>query len=162
MGREVRRVIEGWEHPKDEKGNYVPLFGRPYSQDLEEWIEGKTQWDKGFRKGYLNDEWIAVEDEYKNTSYREWSGMCPDKSGYMPEWPKGERTHIQMYEDTTEGTPISPVMETPEELARWLADNQASFFGGDATSYEHWLDICRGGIGLPMFVIPKGGEHEND
>ena len=50
--------------------------------------------------------------------------------------PIEERTHYQMYETCTEGTPISPVMETPENLARWLADNGASAFGGQH-SHQH-------------------------
>lgn len=155
MGRTVRKVVEGWEHPRNEEGDYIPLFGGSYSHDLKEWIDRERQWNKGFKKDLLTDEWVVVEDEYKKYSYREWDGERPDKNDYMPDWSEEERTHIQMYEDTTEGTPISPVMETPEELARWLADNQASFFGSDTTSYEHWLDICRGACGLPMFVIPE-------
>lgn len=44
----------------------------------------------------------------------------------MPQWPKHERTHVQMYEACTEGTPVSPVLESPEALRRWLeADKQA-------------------------------------
>jgi len=31
MGREIRRVSEGWEHPKDARGNYQPL----YDEDFE-------------------------------------------------------------------------------------------------------------------------------
>ena len=42
---------------------------------------------------------------------------------FTPDWPDSERTHWQMYEQTSEGTPISPVMESPEALARWLVDN---------------------------------------
>ena len=26
MGREVRKVPGDWQHPKDEKGHYIPLF----------------------------------------------------------------------------------------------------------------------------------------
>jgi len=49
-----------------------------------------------------------------------------------------------MYENTSEGTPISPPFETPEELARWLADNNASAFGGMTATYEQWLATCKG------------------
>ena len=30
----------------------------------------------------------------------------------MPQWTETEATHFQMYENVTEGTPISPVMDT--------------------------------------------------
>lgn len=154
MGRTIRRVPKDWEHPTDENGRYIPLLEGPYSQRLEGWLEGKEQWDRGFRKGYSTGEYIPKEDKHKNMSYREWNGKCPDKADYMPEWEEEEKTHIQMYEDTSEGTPISPVMETPEELAHWLADNGISFFGSESTTYEHWLNICHGGCGLPVSVIP--------
>lgn len=53
-------------------------------------------------------------------------------------------SHYQMYETTTEGTPISPVIEAPEALAQWLVDNEASAFAGQPASYGAWLEICRG------------------
>jgi len=63
----------------------------------------------------------------------------------MPDWPEGEATHYMMYEDTSEGTPISPAFATPEELAQWLVDNNASAFAGARASYEAWLRVARGG-----------------
>jgi len=68
----------------------------------------------------------------------------PTPLDYMPDWREEDKTHYQMYEDTTEGTPISPVMATPEELARWLVDNKASAFGDMTASYEGWLRVCQG------------------
>lgn len=44
----------------------------------------------------------------------------------MPRWSAKKRTHLQMYETCSEGTPISPVMATAEELAHWLADKLAA------------------------------------
>lgn len=33
MGREVRRVPAEWQHPKDERGRYIPLFdGKDYER----------------------------------------------------------------------------------------------------------------------------------
>ena len=62
----------------------------------------------------------------------------------MPQWRDEERTHLQMYENTTEGTPISPVMETAEELAEWLNKNGATIFANFTISYEEWLAIING------------------
>lgn len=45
----------------------------------------------------------------------------------------------QMWETTSEGSPISPVCDSPEELARWLADNSASAFGERTATYDEWL-----------------------
>ena len=89
-------------------------------------------------------------------SYEEYSGARPEKSDYMPDWPESERTHLQMYETTTEGTPISPVLKTAKELARWLADNNASAFAGEGASYEDWLSMIQGGGYAPSAVSVGG------
>lgn len=74
----------------------------------------------------------------------DWFGVAPNQEDYMPEWPDEERTHYQMYETCSEGTPLSEPMETPEELARWLADTGASSFGSMTATYEQWLATCQG------------------
>ena len=40
MGREIRNVPEGWVHPKNEYGNYQPMFDKTYKEAAEEWIKG--------------------------------------------------------------------------------------------------------------------------
>ena len=51
----------------------------------------------------------------------------------------------QMWEDTSEGSPISPIFDNPEDLARWLTDTGASAFGGQTADYEAWLKaVIRG------------------
>ena len=134
MGREVRRVKSDWDHPK-ENDKYVPLMDG-YEHDKEEF-----------------------EAMYQKQGLQEtldWYGQAPDINNYIPDWPDSERTHIQMYEDTSEGTPISPVMESAEELARWLADNNASSFGSSGATYDQWLGMIKAGW-APSMVI-SGGE----
>ena len=82
----------------------------------------------------------------------DWFGQAPDQNNYMPDWPQEERTHYMMYEDTSEGTPISPAFETPEELAQWLVDNNASAFGSSTASYEGWLRVAKGGFACSMVI----------
>ena len=155
MGREIRRVTIDWKHPKDKDGYYIPLFGRSFTKTLEEWIEGSINWNNGLRRDFVTNELMPIENKYKEITYEDWNGEKPEQADYMPEWDEEDKTHYQMYETCTEGTPISPVMKTKEELAKWLFDNRASFFGDMEMSYEHWLDICNGGIGLPMIVINR-------
>lgn len=76
----------------------------------------------------------------------------PDPDEYMPEFPEGTATGWCMYETTSEGTPISPVFETPEDLARWLADTGASAFGNSTATYEQWLSMARAGWAPSMVV----------
>lgn len=131
MGRDVRRVPANWEHPKNEKRNFIPLHDSfPYN---EEEIE------QGLREGWLEDN--------------------PPHYGcnVMPDWPEVERTHYQMYETTTEGTPISPVMESPEVLARWLVDNNASACGEMTATYEQWLATIKRGWAISAVIIPGKG-----
>jgi hypothetical protein len=59
----------------------------------------------------------------------------------------------QMWEDVTEGSPISPVFATPEELARWLADTGASACGSDTATYEQWLAVITGPGWAPTMVV---------
>ena len=129
MGREVRRVPPYWEHPKNGTGEHQPKFDEDYATASARWKAGYEEWK---------------DSPQSDCEFWEWVGMPPDEEYYRPAWPNNERTHLQMYETTTEGTPISPVMETPEELAKWLADNNASAFGGQTATYEAWLDVCLG------------------
>jgi hypothetical protein len=70
--------------------------------------------------------------------------LIPIRGEDMPQWTEAEATHFQMYENITEGTPMSPVMDSPEALAQWLADTKANAFAGHPASYKAWLKVCRG------------------
>lgn len=113
MSLEVRKVPANWEHPKDEREEIIPLHSSlPYNQaEIEEGLE---------------DGWLENSPPHYGIEV-------------MPEWPESERIHFQMYERTTYGTPISPVMETAEELAQWLADNTESEWTDPTASYDDWL-----------------------
>ncbi len=153
MGREVRMVPKDWQHPKKREFNYRtgqyedryrPMHDRSFADEMREWYQGWEAWERGERpEGAVSE------------TYWQYRGGPPDPEYYMPQWPPSERTHLMMYEDTTEGTPISPAFETPEELARWLADNGASAFGGSTASYESWLRVCKGGY-APSMIISNG------
>jgi hypothetical protein len=89
-------------------------------------------------------------------TFEQWEGQRPHRDDYMPNWPAEQRTHLMMYEDTSEGTPISPAFATPEELARWLADTGASALGDRAGTYEGWLRVASGGVAPSMVVSADG------
>ena len=129
MSREVRRVPANWEHPKNENGHHIPMHEHfPYNE--EEIAEG------------LRDGWLDND---------------PPNYGcdVMPQWSGSERTHYQMYESVTEGTPISPVMETPEALAHWLADNEASDGPYATATYDQWLAMIKVGSLAGSFVMNR-------
>jgi hypothetical protein len=79
-------------------------------------------------------------------------GDCPDFSIPVPEgdgW--------QMWETVSEGSPISPVFATPEELARWLADTGASAFATMTATYDQWLATIRVGFSVSAMFSPGVG-----
>jgi len=132
----------------------------PYSEHVAEWNEEFAHWNNGEvldystwpeQRTFKSKEGSAIECE----SFEEWYGKRPLQSEYMPEFLDGTATMLMMYENTSEGTPISPPFETPEELARWLADNNASAFGGMTATYEQWLATCKG-LYAPSMVLSDG------
>ena len=149
MGREVRKVPADWKHPKEQKTDfrtggmeevYKPLFpGEDYQTRVDDWDEECAKWKAGWRPDY------CTYDKSRAMTYEQYNGQRPHRDDYMPNWPAEQRTHLMMYEDTTEGTPISPAFATPEELAQWLVDNKASAFGRETGSYEGWLRVANSG-----------------
>lgn len=138
MGRKVRRVPADWVHPRySDGGEYIPLHNVGYSDAATKFL--RVVAEQGLQ---------AAVDYF---------GSAPDKRCYMPDWPESERTHYMMYETTPEGTPISPAFATPEELARWLADNGANAGGGATATYEAWLRVCRGGYAPSAVILPETG-----
>lgn len=196
MGREVRRVPMGWQHPMhwtprwDRRTGTSPmkLVPRPLFEDypgaVADWEAEGQRWAR--REGFDWD----FHAEYNLTGYQghkdteptvhpfdgpdgekvtvrdadhlhelliaEHETQRPDPADYMPEFPEGTATGWCMYETTSEGTPISPVFETPEELARWLADNGASTFGYNTATYDQWLGMIQAGW-APSAVSDGGG-----
>jgi len=158
VSREVRRVPADWQHPKHWTGGmrgpeerYKALFpGEDYQPRVDEWDEACAKWKRGEFPDY-------ADAEAKTMMYEQWAGQRPHRDDYMPTWPAEQRTHLMMYETTSEGTPISPAFETPEQLARWLADTNASAFGGTGASYEGWLRVAQGGFAPSAVYTPQTG-----
>lgn len=62
----------------------------------------------------------------------------------------------QMWETVTEGSPISPIFETPEELARYLAASEDSGIAGRRVSYDSWMKMIVGDGWAPSMVMTNG------
>lgn len=81
----------------------------------------------------------------------------PDAERKADEWkptepPAGDG--YQMWETVSEGSPISPVFKTSEELARYMACHP---WGADkGTPYETWLAMINGGGWAPSLVAVHG------
>lgn len=101
MGREIRRVPMDWQHPKDWRGNYIPLYDRTYEEALDEHSAS------------------GDADAWK-----------PTPEYYRPKWDDNALLGWCMYEDVSEGTPVSPVFATSDELALWLVESQGISLAG--------------------------------
>jgi len=112
MGREIRRVPAGWEHPKNERG-YIPMLDETHAEALAEWTAGSLQWANGTHLDYA---------KYgKKYTFEEWEGEAPG-DWYRPAFDT-EPTHYQIYETVSEGTPVSPVFASLAEMEAWLVFN---------------------------------------
>lgn len=90
---------------------------------------------KGEYKLFLNEEIEKLHNEFEKVE-------PPTGDGY------------QLWENTSEGSPKSPVFATKEELAEWCADN-ATIFAGDYQTKEEWLEMFKEKDS--PFVYKKGG-----
>lgn len=114
MGREIRRVLPTWEHPKAETNwgddEYHPQNDSSYEDAVKEYEDSR----------------ITFDEKTEGCTFVEYYGEEPDINYYMYKGPKPseeELTHYQYYENVSEGTPLSPAFRTPEELAKWLTEN---------------------------------------
>lgn len=151
MGREIRRVPANWAHPLSDRGDPHPVFDKSYEEARATWIANFMLWQEGKHPDQISDpeaSWVKGFDWWEQE-------QPPSREECRPKWTDAERTHFQMYETCSEGTPISPVLDSPEAVARWCADNGASMFGGQTASYEDWLYIARGNW-APDMVIENG------
>jgi hypothetical protein len=105
MSREVRPVALDWEHPRL-PGTYSD--GSPRYRGL------CSRDDLRFRL-----EWNAEHPDSEDAK------EPVDLDEYMPEIPEGTPYGWQMYETVSEGSPISPVCATKDELAAWLSSPAA-------------------------------------
>ncbi len=112
MGSEIRRVPAGWEHPKDAKGDFKPLYDRPYAEAAEEYLASCIAWHEG-----TSDD--AKKWNRKYPYWWEWVGDPPDRDFYRPEFDAAP-THYQVYEPVSEGNPTSPVFTTLDDMKAWL------------------------------------------
>ena len=122
MGREIRMVPPGWEHPKDDKGKYISLMDQSFEDATKEWKKGYLNWEQG---SHASD----FEREFKEQECAEyWEyDPPPDREVCRPAFTE-EPTHFQMYQTVSEGTPVSPVFATKKELHQWLTQNGYSEF----------------------------------
>jgi hypothetical protein len=125
-----RRVAPEWEHPKDEQGRYIPLRdGMLLNAQQKQWDEYKTRWAQGEVHQLMGVgpdgreiyDWAPKEAHELDMSLEHYYGDRPSIVDYGPAWPSGYATAWQVYEEVTEGTPISKVFPDLDTMAREIA-----------------------------------------
>lgn len=134
MGREIRRVPPDWQHPRDARGEYIPTFDQDYDSAAQEWIDTLMQWEAGDNP----DRAIYETEKGCRCYYWAWNGDPPDPASYRHRaWTAEEATAYQYYENTSEGTPLSPVLPDAETLIAWLVAH-AGFSEDGARRLLQW------------------------
>jgi len=153
MGREIRMVPPNWQHPK-RVCHHRNLDGRPWCDEAredgglcyqpmhdEDFASAAAEWKEEFAK--------YDPSEHDGSEFWEWHGSPPDREYYRSEaWTESEATHFQIYETVSEGTPVSPVFASRDELAAWLIAN--------GTSAEAAKKFAETGFCFSMMFGPGG------
>ena len=135
MGREVKRVHIDFD-----------LFER----------EGATTWE-----GYLMDdvECLLCNGTKKNLKGKE-CPVCYGEGRVSPEvkpptgYDWGKTNGYQIWQDVSEGGPVSPVFLKPEDLAKWMDENDDSVTRD--TTYDGWLKFILEGGSAPSMIMSGG------
>ena len=113
--------------------------------------------------------WTFVRAEAKRLGYSEKCKRCAGEGLIWPseaikkqhkDWkqtepPTGEA--YQLWQTTSEGSPISPPFATPEELADWLCVPGHGWWDNDKdTTRDQWLAFIRGPGWAPFMVAHDG------
>lgn len=147
---------KGWQ-PKDppvrptaEQVNRWSLQGMGHDS-INQWVVTKAEAKRNGESdscAVCGGDGESFRDDVHRKTHDAWSSHGP---------PPGEGW--QMWENTSEGSPISPVFRSPEALANWLSVTGASAFGREGASYEAWLEMIVGpGFAPSMVLVKDAGE----
>lgn len=136
MGRELKRVPLDFNYPLKQiwYGYFMNEISTCYSNDSKDYCEQCKK--------------MAEIKGIELTSYG-----CPDFDNYFKEVkeklkrlcevPEGEG--YQLWETTTEGSPVSPIFETLDALCEWCEDN-ATTSGSIKATKEQWKQMLSDGF----------------
>lgn len=124
------------------------------------------EWDL-FSLGHdSTNQYICTEAECKRLGISHLCSSCggegsiwasPEQQEAFESWEPTEPPAgpgYQMWETVSEGSPISPVFATAEELAVWLAKNESTGVQTGRTA-ESWLEMIQGSTWEPTLIMPE-------
>jgi hypothetical protein len=145
INEEQRKIVQ--QKIKNGGNSWLPYNNGyiPTPEEVNEWAIN------GFGHDSLNS-WICVKARAKHLGIY---GTCKYCKGEGEIWQSEEIKKLheewkefeppegdgyQLWETTTEGSPISPVFPTLKELCNWC-ENNASTFGSNKTTSEKWYEM---------------------
>jgi hypothetical protein len=180
----VYKVAGNWAHPKED-GKYIDVsLGGTWEDCLKDYNEVKDFYlnpkkdqneDSGLKDSFgtcLKDSFITdlqnLTKEERLNKFEEdygsfWGSLT--ENNYLPVWSEDEKTHFMAYEASPDIVgalrPYSPVVESLEELAKWLYENKKIVLEGVELTLtkEKWSEIieaCVKGAALGVIVETDG------
>lgn len=136
MGRELKRVPMDFDYPlhKVWYGYFVENISFCISSQNEKYCENC--------KEFARIKGIDTE-QYGCPKFDEYFKQIKDKLKELCEPPKGEG--YQLWDTTSEGSPINPVFETLDKLCEWCEVN-ATTFGKFKATKEEWKEMLQDGL----------------
>lgn len=136
LSREVRRVPLDFEHPRNSRGDFQPVYDEFYVPKVRAWLAGWDHWQ------------TSPDPRAEGETFEDWHGDGPDPDYYHlgADWPEGAELGICMYETVTEGTPISAVYADTADGRIAMAGELAGGEYGITTglSVQDWLGVITG------------------
>lgn len=143
------------------------------AQHDEDWLSAWREWQWERIKWYVSIPffWVAtmlglgcafskwgsprIPD---SCSFEEWHGTRPDFHSCHPRWREKDRTHFQLYQTVSEGTPISPVFANLEEMAQWCGTQARPVWVNTRMDVKQWRAFFgEGGSAPSMVITPERG-----
>lgn len=163
-------ALRGECHPYLRQAPLYATQGMACGKDMAELTAALAGREPSFLGHNSCDKWAAKKKIVAAAGLPEGWGTCPACNGGGTIWesPEAEqaaeewtRTEppvgdgYQIWETVSEGSPISPVFATPEELAQHMAGKQ---WGADkGSSYETWLRFINGPGWAPSMIADANG-----
>jgi hypothetical protein len=120
------------------------MYETVYGEALADWLKEHQEREDGTHLDLQEN----TERKIKYPFYAMWGGNPPDVKYYQTKkYIEEDLTHIQLYENTSEGTPISPVFakEDFKKLCEYAAENCSTFADFKATK-EQWMKMLGDGL----------------
>jgi len=163
-------ALRGKCHPYFFEAPLYATQGKTCGKDMAELTAGLAGRTPSFFGHDACDKWFAAKKIIAAAGLPEDWGTCPvcEGKGIIWDSPEDEQAAeawtrseppvgdgYQIWETVSEGSPISPVFATPEELAQHMAMTR---WGADkGSSYESWLRFINGPGWAPSMVMDSAG-----